>query len=270
MKQICFLFFILPFLAAAQAQDSIAWRLDWEIAPLVNPVWQVDAFGNLIIGEKDQLTKYDSTGVRKFIQSSKHLGTISAIDPSNPMKTLIFSEQQQLVGYIDNTLSKQQENIELSNYELSYVTLVTTSSQPDKFWVYDQDNSKIVLISTNRQQGQRIDNVNGLLGCKEIIQLFEKDNYLYVVDKQRGIYQFDTYGTLVFHWESVGILWAKVEGGFAYMLKDKFLQVLQLSNRNITNIPLPVTDILRFQKLGNNFYFAGKDRIQKYSLQLFE
>ena len=270
MKQIVLLLLIFPFLAHSQQKDSIAWRLDWEITPLVSPVWQADPFGNLIIGEKDQLTKYDSTGVRKFVQSSKYLGVISAIDPSNPMKTLIFSEQQQIVGYIDNTLSKQQESIELSDYDLSYVTLVATSSQPDKFWVYDQDNSKIVLIATNAQQGQRIENVNGLLGCKEIFQLFEKDNYLYLVDRQRGLYQFDTYGTLVFHWESVGTLWAKVEGGFAYMLKDRFLQVLELSTRNITNIPLPGPDIVRFQKLGNGFYFAGKDRIQKYSLQLFD
>ncbi len=267
VRIICLMLLLCPFFA--KAQDTLAWTVKWEIAPLVAPVWNVDAFGNLIVSEKDNLRKFDSTGTQKFMQSSKHLGVISSIDPSNPMKTLIFSEQQQIIGYVDNTLSKQQENIELSEFELSYVTLVATSGQPDKFWAYDQDNSKIVLISRNEQQRQRIENISGLLGCKEIVQLFEQENYLYLIDRQQGIYQFDTYGTLVFHWESVGITWAEIEGDYAYLLKKDNLQILQLSNQNIVNVKLPAADFVRFRKLGNHFYFGTKDKIQKYSLQIF-
>lgn len=267
IRQILLILWLLP--AFAQAQDTIAWELKWEISPLVAPVWNVDPFGNLIVSEKDNLRKFDSTGTQKFVQSSKHLGVISSIDPTNPMKTLIFSEQQQIIGYVDNTLSKQQENIELSDFELSYVTLVATSGQPDKFWAYDQDNSKIVLISRNQQQRQRIENVSGLLGCKEIIQLFEQENNLYLIDRQQGIYQFDTYGTLISRWESVGINWAVIEGDYAYLLKKDNLQILQLSTQEIVNVRLPAGELTRFRKLGNHFYFGTKDKIQKYSLQIF-
>lgn len=267
MIRLLFLLLFIP--VFSQAQDSIAWNLRWETGPLVTPVWNVDTFGNLIVSEKDNLKKYDSTGVQKFVQSSKYLGVISSIDPTNPMKTLIFSEQQQLIGYVDNTLSKQQENIELNDFELSYVTMVATSGQPDKFWAYDQDNSKIVLIAKNQLQRQRIENISGLLGCKELIQLYEQENNLYLIDRQQGIYQFDTYGTLISHWESVGITWSQVEGDYAYLLKKDNLQILQLSNQNIVNVKLPVNDIVRFKKMGNHFYFGTKTGIQKYSLQLF-
>lgn len=259
---------LLFFPVLAFSQDSLAWSLKWEITPLVTPVWNVDGFGNLIVSEKDNLKKFDSTGLQKFVQSSKHLGVISSIDPSNPMKTLIFSEQQQIIGYIDNTLSKQQENIELSDFELSYVTMVATSGQPDKFWAYDQENSKIVLISKNELQRQRIENIAGLLGCKELVQLFEQENYLYLIDRQQGIYQFDTYGTLVFHWESVGINWAEIEGSYAYLLKKDNLQILELSTQEVVNVKLPVSDVIRFQKAGTYFYLGTKDKIQKYSLQI--
>jgi hypothetical protein len=262
-----FLFFLVFIPCSAAAQDYIKWNFEWKTDSLSNPVWNVDPFGNLIVSEKDKLKKFDSLGTQKFVQSNKYFGAISSVDPSNPMKTLVFSEQQQLIGYVDNTLSKQQENIELSAFDLSYVTMVSTSGQPDKFWVYDQDNSVIVLISKNVQQRQRIENISGLLGCKDIVQLFETENNLYLIDKQRGIYQFDIYGTLVFHWENVGILCAEVEGKFAYLLKSDKLQVINLSNQEIVNFPLPVGEFSMFKKVQNHFYFGTNSNIQRYSIE---
>lgn len=251
------------------AQDSLVWTKNWEINR-ERAVWNLDPFGNLIVSENDQLQKIDSTGKQMFSQSNKHWGTISIIDPSNPMKTMIFSEQQQMLGYVDNTLSKQQENIDLSQYDLSYVTLVATSGQPDKFWVYDQDNSKILLIARNVLQQQRIENISGLLGCKDIIQLFEYENNLYLIDKIQGIYQFDTYGTLIGKWNNVGIKYTQIEGDYAYLLKDSYLQILQLSTEKTIQIILPVKDVTRFKKSGNLFYFSTNKSIQKYSMQLLK
>jgi hypothetical protein len=265
MKRLFFFLFFGSF--CGYAQDTIQWNFEWKTDSLSNPIWNVDPFGNLIVSEKDKLKKFDSLGTQKFVQSNKYFGVISSIDPSNPMKTMVFSEQQQLVGYVDNTLSKQQENIELSAFDLSYVTMVSTSGQPDKFWVYDQDNSVIVLISKNVQQRQRIENISGLLGCKDIVQLFETENNLYLIDKQRGIYQFDIYGTLVFHWENVGILCAEVEGKFAYLLKSDKLQVINLSNQEIVNFPLPVGEFSIFKKVQNHFYFGTNSNIQRYSIE---
>jgi hypothetical protein len=266
MKHWIFWLIFFPFMLAAQ--DSLHWEKEWEIKTMPNATWNVDPFGNLIVCEKESIRKLDSTGFQKFIQSGKYLGAISSIDPSNPMKTLIFSEQQQIVCYIDNTLSKQQENIELSDFELSYVTLVSTSDQPDKFWAYDQDNSKIVLIAKNKLQMQRIENVAGLLGCAEIFQLFEKENRLYVVDRQKGIFQFDLYGTLLFHWEVAHANWVEIEGDYAYILSSNGLEILQLSSFKKWEIKLPTPDLLKFKKVQNHFYFSSKEKIQRFSVDL--
>jgi hypothetical protein len=263
---VCFCFFS-TFL---HAQDSLSWQLQWQLEISPSASWQVDPFGNLFLSEKDQLRKYDSLGHERAVQSSKFLGSISRVDPSNPMKTLLFSEQQQIVTYVDNTLTQQQPNIELGDLELSYVTLVATSSQPDKFWVYDQENSKIILLSTNRQQGQRIENISGLLGTQDIIQLFEQDGFLYLIDRKKGIYQFDTYGTLIFHWGKTDILWTIIEGEYAYLLKENRLEVVNLKTQEVTTIQSPLAGALKFQKIQNTFYFSAKDRIQKFNLILFK
>ena len=91
MKYWLFLLIFAPFFASTQ--DTIQWNFEWKTDSLSNPVWNVDPFGNLIISEKDKLKKFDSLGTQKFVQSNKDFGVISSVDPSNPMKTLIFSEQ---------------------------------------------------------------------------------------------------------------------------------------------------------------------------------
>jgi hypothetical protein len=265
MKTLFFILILFPLISVSQ--DSIVWNFKWETEILQNPVWNIDSFENLIVSEKDNLKKYDSLGVKKFTQSNKLFGTISLIDPSNLMKILLFSEQQQLISYIDNTLSQQQENIDLSNFDLSYVTLVSTSGQADKFWVYDQDNSKILFIAKNTLQRQKIENLVGLLGCQDIIQLFEQNNYLYLIDKKKGIYQFDIYGSLTDYWENTGIIWTVIEGDNAFLLKNKNLQVLNLKNHTLENFNLPKEDIQQFRKWRNDFYFGSKNQIQKYSLE---
>ena len=266
MKLKVLLFLFAPFFC--WSQDSIAWKLHWELKELTSPIWNIDAFGNIILAEKDNIRKLDSTGRQLFVQSSKNLGVISSIDPSNPMKTLVFSEQQQIVSYIDNTLSKQQEIIELDEFELSYVTLIATSAQPDKFWIYDQDNSKIVLISKNELQRQRIENTQGLLGCKDILQLFEHEKYLYLIDKQKGIFQFDMYGTLTNRWEISGINWLQIEGNYAYFLSDGSMQIYHLNDLTSTTFQIPKDNYLRFKKHGNSFVFSTLEGLEKYSIEI--
>ena len=261
---LCLIFPVFSF-----AQDSIVWNLDWKINA-ENAVWNVDSFGNLILSDGSKLQKFDSLGNPNFSQSSRNLGNISSIDPSNPMKVLIFSEDQQLISYVDNTLSKLQELIELNDHNLSYVTLVATSGQPDKFWVYDQDNSKIALIARNVLQQQRIENIRGLLGCEQVRQILEKDNNLYLVDEEQGILKFDLYGTFISKWEMKGVNFVHIENEFAYFILDNKLQVMELETDKIKAYDLPLDGVLRIKKESNSMYVETSSQILKYSIQIFK
>ncbi len=267
MKSLLLICMMVPVFLAAQ--DSIAWKLDWKVE-VKQPVWNVDTFGNLYVSNGDQLQKFDSAGVQTFSQSNKHWGSVSSIDPSNPMKILVFSEDQQLISYVDNTLSKQQELIELVDHHLSYVTLVATSGQPDKFWVYDQDNSKIVLIARNVLQQQRIENIRGLLGCEDVKQIIEKDNNLYLIDEQQGILKFDLYGTFISKWEMKGINFIHIENEFAYFICENQLKVLELQTDKMHLYELPEAGVLKIRKTSNSMYLQTASQILKYSIQILK
>jgi hypothetical protein len=267
MKSLLLLFLLLPVFLSAQ--DSIVWKLDWAINS-ENSVWNIDTFGNLIVSDGDKMQKFDSLGTAVFSQSNKNWGNISSIDPSNPMKILIFSEDQQLISYVDNTLSKQQELIDLNEHNLSYVTLVTTSGQPDKFWVYDQDNSKIVLIARNILQQQRIENIRGLLGCKQVKQIVEKDNNLYLIDEEQGILKFDLYGTFISKWEMKGVNFVHIENELAYFIRENKLNVLELQTEKTHLYKLPLAAVLKVKKESNSLYVETPSQILKYSIQILK
>ena len=248
------------------AQPVYSWLPSWSIQVHAD-AWNVDTFGNLFVNDKDKLQKIDSTGKVTFTQSSKAWGSLVQIDPKNPMKILLFSDEQQLISYVDNTLSRQQENLDLSAFDLSYVTQVTASGQADKFWVYDQDNSKIALISKNALQQQRINNISGLLGSYDVIQLIEEENLLYIIDKQQGIYQLDVYGTLLRKWEIKGIRWAQVEAKRIYYLSENTFHVIDMETEEEVSLPVPLENASHFKKSGDYIYFSNNRKIGRFSLE---
>ena len=232
-----------------------------------NPVWDVDELGNLILVEANQLKKYDPKGNLLFIQSSKNVGNITKLDARNPMKIMFFSEEQQLVGVLDNSLTFQGENFDLSSYELSYVQTFSSSFQNNKFWVYDQDNSKLELLSTNNQQSVKIENLKSLLGFNEVNQLIEEGNFLYLYDKSKGVYKLDNYGNLIdFTPNSCGSYFS-VEKNIVYVLCGNKLFAYNENSDMPIELSLPNSNILQFKKQGAYFYFLEKNKLSKFSIQ---
>jgi hypothetical protein len=261
-------FFLAAFRAAGQ--DSIAWTKDFELPVSSNAGWAIDNFNQVYIAEKDHLTKIDPKGKQLFEQSLKKYGQIKTIDARNPLKILIFSEQQQSIFYLDNTLSKQENDIDLSEFDLSYVTMVSGSSQMDKIWTFDQDNSKIKLLSQNKAQIIQLENTAGILEMKHIRQFFEQSDRLFVIDSLKGVYQFDIYGTLIQFLPEENIIWAAVSGEYLYLLKNNKIEILNLATLNKKTISLPLEEkISEFAVNQNTIFFRTPDKLHKFSISPF-
>jgi len=181
------------------------------------------------------------------------------------MKILFFSEEQQLVGIIDNSLTFQGENFDLSTYGLSYVQAFSSSFQNNKFWVYDQDNSKLELLSTNKQQSVKVENLKSLLGFNEVCQLIEEGNYLYLFDKTKGVYKLDNYGNLIDFIPTQSGIYISVEKNVVYVLSENKIRAYSEKEVEPIALSLPCADILQFKKQGAYFYFLEKNKLSKFS-----
>lgn len=263
-----FSLFVSSFLWAQE--DTMHWKLEYSYPISTSATWYVLSSNKIIVAEKDQVQQLDTNGTVLFQQSIKNSGTISQIDASNKLKTLLFSAEQQLVSFVDNTLTKQQASIDLSYYDLSYVSLVSASLQNDRFWVFDQDNSTIMLLASKQEQNQRIENLAGLLGITKPISLQEQDNKLYFLDGKKGLFVFDSFGTFVQLWDVKQATAVDVQANFAYFIVENELVILDLNSDKRTHFSLPTNEVLEIQKTNEAFYFRTKAGVLKYKVEILE
>ncbi len=265
MKRILFFLSLLPFLIYGQhnLRKAYSYPLD------IQSVWRADAIGNLYVAKKDLLIKYDTAGVQQFSQSLKSSGRIDAILPINTMKIVLFSEQQQTFTLMDNTLSEAIRTYDLSEMGFGFVHAMAVSSQPNKFWIYDQSNSKLVLLDLNRtQQQQEITNLRGILNVEEVNWIKEENNQLYLFNKNSGLYIFDMYGSLLNYIELKEVDDVQTSNGVLFTLKKGQVYRFTVEGESFDKVNLPVTDILAFQWVNDTFFVRTIDELLKYHFYL--
>lgn len=230
---------VFPFSSMCQTLSVVA------VYPIPqNAVWTVDGLENIIVSERDRLTKYDKKGKLLFEQSQKSLGRFDEVGLVNSLKLYGFSESQQLICFFDNSLSIMEKCLDLSEYDLINVSTVANSGQSDKMWVFDQVNSTLHLLSfSGLLQSQAIKNLNGILNAENISQLIEWENKLFVLDNKKGIYVFDLYGTLIRFIEFENIKWIQVYNEHIICLRGNELKMISLQSEKSIVFPLVYLDV---------------------------
>lgn len=229
--------------------------------------WDVDPMGKVIYSKKDVLIKLDSNFMVLFRQSLKGFGTISDIDARHALKTLIFSEDQQSIAFLDNTLTYHQSVKDLSISNISYATNVSYSAQSNRYWVYDVDNTKLMLFDEMRNQPSVIENLAGILGSLHVDMVREMENYLLILDKSKGVYIFDYYGSMIDFIETDRALNVALNKGYVYYLTTEKLVRFDLRARDEVLIDLPIPGVIDFRILGNYVFLQSADGIKKYLLK---
>jgi hypothetical protein len=264
--RLLFLFFLL-FSTLCLSQER--WEVTAKFKINENVVWHADLMGNLYLADKDQLVKYDTAGVKQYSQSLKSKGRIDAILPINTMKILLFSAQQQSFAIFDNTLTEVNKIYDLSEMGFGYVTHVAVSSQPSKIWVYDQLNSKLVLLDFGRSnQQQDIENLRGLLNSTEIVWMKEEGNRLYLFDGNAKIFVLDLYGSLLEVYDVPEAEKVEINNQEIFVLKGGNVFRFRTEDKSYEKIDAPISDVLQFQWVNSTFFFQLKDNLFKFQLYL--
>ncbi|MEY4522122.1 MAG: hypothetical protein RIT10_1307 [Bacteroidota bacterium] len=261
------LVFFSALMVRSQEND---WKLEKEIALSKESVWAVDEFNNVYIAANNTLTKTDSIGQLKFKQSIKSFGNLSAIEIINSMKIVVFSEEQQSIGFFDNTLTQSDNSIDLSELNIVNARIISRSSQQEKLWVLDQQNSTLFLISLNRSnQFQEISNLSGLLNLNDITFIKEEKNQLFVADKSGKICLFDVYGSLknCFNFPRFDAL--TIKGDFIIGCQNDQIEFFNTKNLETKKLLFPIKGVKECKLSGNYFYFRTDNKIYKYTLNLY-
>lgn len=261
------LVFFSALMVRSQEND---WKLEKEIALSKEGVWAVDEFNNVYIAANNTLTKTDSIGQLKFKQSIKSFGNLSAIEIINSMKIVVFSEEQQSIGFFDNTLTQSDNSIDLSELNIVNARIISRSSQQEKLWVLDQQNSTLFLISLNRSnQFQEISNLSGLLNLNDITFIKEEKNQLFVADKSGKICLFDVYGSLKNCFDFPRFDALTIKGDFIIGCQNDQIEFFNTKNLETKKLLFPIKGVKECKLSGNYFYFRTDNKIYKYTLNLY-
>lgn len=269
-KLICLLFGI-NMMFTSHAQDSLGYQWnELQSYPVKeSEIWHVDVLEYYFASDNGTINKYSIDGKLMFSQSIKSLGQIKDFVSINTSKLIHFSEEQQTLCYFDNTLTKLDDCVDLTEEGLINVTMISASSQPNKVWVFDSFNSRLLLLSLNRlNQQQEVLNIIGTLDIKEVSQIKERGNRLFVVDPTKGVYIFDLYGSLIEFIPEKGVI--QVDGHEKAMFtlhKDK-MRVRFFDSNKFDDVMLPMSSISGFMYRNQHFFFKSKDAVHKFELQI--
>lgn len=281
MRSIGLITFIVLLGGHLLAQDTLIqngdtvryfWKSKQQYKMNPSDIWSVDKLQNVYISDGESIKKYDSTGVLKFQQSIKSFGQVTQLAPVNAMKLIYFSQEQQTLCFLDNTLTATEDCIDLVDYDIYNAEWIATSSRPELLWVYDNVNSTLKLISLQVPGDVNLEilNVQGILGLEDVDQMFEANQHLYVLDRSKGVYQLDFYGGLLNKWASEGeaSISADSESHLFRLRKNEVvaqgLFAGMLQDQAVFN--LPKEGILEFQVMGTSIYFRTAKTVHKYTL----
>lgn len=157
-----------------------------------------DNIGNVYLFQGDEILKYSPEGDSLGIYSNKVLGNVHWIDVSFPLKPLVFFESKSQIQVLDNTLSAQNEVIDLTDYDLFEAEAVCSSYENNSIWVFTTDNTELIKLNYQDQTEKRSGNLNNILGKEvNINYMIEVDNRLYANNDGKEILVFDINGTFI-------------------------------------------------------------------------
>lgn len=269
MKYIVVIIVLFVCKAVFAQQDSIQWKRSFEKELGSDEAWTTDILGNLIITRRNVIEKYDSTGQLLFSQSIRSMGKISEMAPVNAMKLYVFSEEQQSLCVMDNTLSLSERCSDLADFDIGMAAHIAASGQSDRVWVLDQPNSRLLLVRLGRTAtSQEIKNLNGILNISEVSDISEYNNELYLTDYTKGVYRFDQYGSFIDFYPVEACDHLSVINGTMLTLCSGELTLTELQTGKKITMQVPEQGVTAFRTLGNNFWFRTENKVINYRLSL--
>lgn len=264
------LFFFLSFLFSSMyvLSQDYSWKLIDSYSHKHIEAWDINPLEELIVSSKGSLHKLDTSFQVMFTQSKKEFGYISKIDARHSLKTLLFSENQQMLVFVDNTLSFQEGRIDLAKLDVDYATLVCYSDQTNRFWVYDEQNSRLIRFEGVKSVVKRseISNLSSITLNSVPTSLIESQNQVLLFYKGSGVFVFDYYGSLLRKFDYPDVIHVYPTENHIYLLKKNELVKVDRRTGVEQTIPLPIHGVEDFRVFGNAIYFKDKSGLKKYSL----
>ncbi len=191
-----------------------------------------------VVNNENNILKLDSLGSLLAIYSENQYGEVSSIDATNPFEVLVFYKDYNVAISLDINMNAKQ----LYKFATVGINEVSAAcmSYDNTIWAYDLSDNKLKKIDTNYKITHESFEVSKLLGgVIEPNYMVERDNMLYVVDEERGIFVFDMYGTYFRSYLFPGVQNLQIINRSLVFYKNGDLNVVDMQSQREEKIVLP-------------------------------
>lgn len=157
-----------------------------------------DPLGNLYVINGVTINKYNTKGDSVFSQNFNSLRNIEFLDATQALKLYAVNFSFNTLVILDNTLSAQNQPIQLDKIPIDQVTLLCASNFNNTVWIYDGVNMQLVKTDQNFRVLNASVNFyshNDLAGVPNYMA--ENNNMLYLNIPDNGIKVFNQYCNFV-------------------------------------------------------------------------
>ncbi|MDG1333098.1 MAG: hypothetical protein P8P74_12265 [Crocinitomicaceae bacterium] len=263
---------MILFVFGASAQDSTGIRLieKSKIELDSTAYWNMDVIGNHLVSINGTISKIDTSGKIKYTQSIRSYGETASLVSINTMKLVHFSEEQQTLCFLDNTLTAAEDCLELAEEEIINATFVSASSQPDKIWVMDQLNTTLYQLPIiGNDPTRQVGNLSGLLNFGSVKQIKEANNKLYLLTSE-GIFILDIYGSLIEVIRNKNIDYIDANESKLYILSAGKLEIRHTRTGASTAITVPISDVFQVKIVNGALFARTPKNVHKFELQMLD
>lgn len=156
---------------------------------------KVDRLGNVYyIDTKNTLNKYEPKINRITKYADLKNGKITSIDVSNPLRIVVFYEDQASVKFLDINLTEINSFQIRNNYVEGWISLVASSNN-NGLWMYDNINRKLLKLGEQLNTQFSTGDLYLILSKKITPNaIVEFSDELFLCDSTNGIFVFDLFG----------------------------------------------------------------------------
>lgn len=156
-----------------------------------------DNFDNIyLLNSSDQIKKINGNGDSVAVFNNvRRYGKVAQIDVSNPLRVLLYYKDFSTVVVLDRLLSIRT-TIDFRKQDIFQVQAVCLSYD-NQIWLYDEFEHKLKKIDENGKLLFATSDFRQLFGeAFSFTSISDQDGFLYLYDKNKGVYVFDYYGAL--------------------------------------------------------------------------
>jgi len=155
--------------------------------------FEVDDLGNVYFVSANRVDMYSATGELLFVYNPSFTNRISHLDVSRALRPLVFFKDQGMLQYLDNTLSEQNDLVDLYRQPFGRVELVAASVD-NHVWVFDSVNMELSRLDKSLSVVSRSGNLGSWIAAdSEFVDLREYQDELYLIGRS-GVFVFDLFG----------------------------------------------------------------------------